>query len=101
MDHISLDDEVLCCDISSSPLEDASLDVAVFSLSLMGANWREYLKEAYRTLKPYGYLFIAEPKRKWQERVEELKEAVEESGFQLMGDVRQRYDFLYLSAMKA
>ena len=30
-----------------------------------------------------------------------MKEAVEESGFQLMGDVRQRYDFLYLSAMKA
>jgi ubiquinone/menaquinone biosynthesis C-methylase UbiE len=87
--------------MSATPLEDASLDAVVFSLSLMGANWRHYLKEAYRTLKPYGHVFIAEPKKKWQDGTEELKDAVEAAGFQLIGSMEQRYDFLYLTAVKA
>jgi SAM-dependent methyltransferase len=101
LDHIRWNENVLACDISSTPLEDASLDVAVFSLSLMGVNWVDYLKEAYRTLKPYGHLFIAEPAKKWQDRIGELEEAVKAVGFRIMGDVEQRYDFLYLTAVKA
>lgn len=34
------------------PLEDASVDVAVFCLSLMGTNIRDFLEEANRVLKP-------------------------------------------------
>lgn len=101
LDHVAADEGVVVCDMSSTPLEDVSLDVAVFSLSLVGVNWRDYLKEAYRTLKPYGHLFIAEPEKKWRDRMEELKEAVEVAGFQIIGDVRQRYIFLYLTATKA
>ncbi len=86
--------------MSSTPLQDGSLDACVFSLSLMGNNWSDYLKEAYRTLKPYGHLFIAEPKVRWQDRLGELKGAVEAAGFSLMAGVEQRYDFLYLTALK-
>ena len=88
------------CDMSDTPLDEASLDVAVFSLSLMGANWSDYLKEAYRTLKPYGHLFIAEPQGRWQGRKEKLANAVQAAGFSMVGGVDQRYDFLYLTAVK-
>lgn len=35
-------------------MEDRTLDVAVFSLSLMGTNWMDFISEAHRCLKP-GY----------------------------------------------
>jgi superfamily II DNA or RNA helicase len=99
-DHIALDESVIESDMSATPLDDASLDVVVFSLSLMGTNWTDYLHEAYRTLKPYGHLFIAEPFGRWQDRIQDLRAAVEAVGFQIVGDVEQRYDFLYLTAVK-
>ena len=43
------------------PLEDEILDVALFSLSLMGKNFSDYLKEAHRTLRLDGILIIFEP----------------------------------------
>ncbi|KAI9255319.1 methyltransferase-domain-containing protein [Sporodiniella umbellata] len=51
---------VTACDISRLPLEAGSVDVAVFSLSLMGTNYIDFLKEAHRVLKPGGELKIAE-----------------------------------------
>jgi SAM-dependent methyltransferase len=101
LDHVSWDESVVACDMSATPLEDTSLDVAVFSLSLMGLNWADYLKEAHRTVKPYSHVFIVEPKKKWQNNIEELKDTIEAAGFYIMGDVEQRYDFLYLTAVKA
>jgi len=101
LDHIAGDQDVVACDIAATPLDDAALDVAVFSLSLMGGNWTDYLREAHRTLKPYGHLFIAEPQRKWQGRTEQLTAAVRAAGFEVVGEVEQRYNFLYLTALKA
>jgi ubiquinone/menaquinone biosynthesis C-methylase UbiE len=37
--------------VSQLPLEANSVDVVVFSLSLMGTNYLEFLKEAHRVLK--------------------------------------------------
>jgi ubiquinone/menaquinone biosynthesis C-methylase UbiE len=42
------------------PLADEALDVAVFSLSLMGKNWQEYITEAKRCIVTNGILMIAE-----------------------------------------
>jgi SAM-dependent methyltransferase len=64
LDHVAVDSTVQVCDMAHTSLADGSLDAAVFSLSLMGANWRDYLQEAQRVLKPYGHLFIAEPQRR-------------------------------------
>jgi ubiquinone/menaquinone biosynthesis C-methylase UbiE len=36
------------------------LDIGVFSLSLMGTNYVDFLREANRVIKPGGKLFIAE-----------------------------------------
>ncbi|MBK9031570.1 MAG: methyltransferase domain-containing protein [Myxococcales bacterium] len=60
-DHVAIDDRVIACDIAHVPLEDESLDIAVFCLSLMGANFTDYLREAHRCLRLDGRLHIWEP----------------------------------------
>ncbi len=57
-DHVAIDDTVTACDISNLPLETDKVDVAVFSLSLMGTNHADYIREAHRILKPMGFIFI-------------------------------------------
>ena len=46
--------------MAKTPLEDGSLDVALFSLSLMGANFADYLCEARRVLRLDGQFYIFE-----------------------------------------
>jgi hypothetical protein len=99
LDYVAVSDDVIDCDMAHSPLEKESLGAAVFSLSLMGRNWRDYLAEAHRTLQPYGLLFIAEPARRWETGA--LEKAVEEAGFDLIGSAEQRGDFYYLRAVKS
>lgn len=60
-DHIAANRSVIACDMSSVPLDDNSLDAAIFSLSLMGSNLKDYILEAYRTLKLSGQLIIYHP----------------------------------------
>jgi hypothetical protein len=58
-DHIAINDSVVACDIAAGvPLDDACLDLAIFSLSLMGPNWADQLREAHRCLKPTGQLLV-------------------------------------------
>ncbi|KAL5572796.1 hypothetical protein UlMin_022393 [Ulmus minor] len=64
-DLVSNDPLVIACDMSNIPLESASVDVAVFCLSLMGTNYPSYLQEAQRVLKPSGWLLIAEVKSRF------------------------------------
>lgn len=41
-------------DISKLPLEDGSVDVTIFCLSLMGTNWVSFVEEAWRVLRADG-----------------------------------------------
>jgi SAM-dependent methyltransferase len=100
IDHVSCNERVIACDMAHTPLANSELDAAVFSLSLMGANWRDYLVEAARTLKPYGHLFIAEAATRWQGKQDDLVDALHAAGFTLLGTIEQRYDFLYLTTIK-
>lgn len=50
-DLVAVNESVVACDMSSVPLEDGSVDVAVFCLSLMGTNLNDYILEANRVLK--------------------------------------------------
>ena len=75
-DHVAVADFVTACDMSKVPLNDRTLDVAVFSLSLMGKNFGEYIQEAHRTLKIDGQLHIIESTNRFSDRnqfVESLK----------------------------
>lgn len=52
-------------DIASLPLEDGSVDVAVFCLALMGTNWLDFVDEAWRVLHWKGELWVAEIKSRF------------------------------------
>ncbi|KAL0866664.1 hypothetical protein Bca101_045782 [Brassica carinata] len=64
-DLVSKEPSVIACDMSNTPLESSSVDVAVFCLSLMGTNYSSYIKEAHRVLRPSGWLLIAEVKSRF------------------------------------
>ena len=118
LDHHADNDSVIACDMAHTPLDDNSLDAAVFSLSLIGRNWTEYLEEAWRVLKPYGLLFIAEPAHPWGEQglegaaveagfvvippaLAKLERAATEAGFDVIpASLEQRGKFVYLRAQK-
>jgi ubiquinone/menaquinone biosynthesis C-methylase UbiE len=66
----------------------------------MGTNYKEYFKEAYRTLKPMGMVIIAEPSNRWKDRDEELKSLLIEEGFNISGDIKHTDKFIYVTAIK-
>lgn len=59
-DHVAIDQRVIACDITKVPLEDQTLDLAIFCLSLMGSNFTDYVREAHRCLHIDGHLHIWE-----------------------------------------
>ncbi|XP_047334962.1 ribosomal RNA-processing protein 8 isoform X2 [Impatiens glandulifera] len=65
IDLVAKDPSVIACDMSNTPLDSSSIDVSVFCLSLMGTNFPNYIQEAYRVLKPSGWLLIAEVKSRF------------------------------------
>ena len=87
-DHVAIDSTVISCDMSdvSEHIKKGGLDVALFSLSLMGKNWEDYLKEASRCLNENGLLFIAETTNSLSKRLETLREEVKKLGFEIYKD---------------
>ena len=98
-DYVGIDDSVTECDISNLPLKDNEVDVSVFSLSLMGSNYIDYLKEGYRILKPYGNMFIVEPKKKWENKSEKLVSELDSIGLKIVENYTSSR-FLYLQLIK-
>ncbi len=83
-DHVALNDDVVACDMAHVPLDDDSLDVAVFSLSLMGSNFTDYLREAQRTLKLDGHLHIYEATSRFTD-LDGFLAGLRGLGFQIVG----------------
>lgn len=52
--------DVIVCNMAHVPLGDSSVDAAVFCLSLMGTDYGKFVEEAYRLVKPGGWVWIAE-----------------------------------------
>jgi len=101
-DHVAINDSVIACDMARTNLVDSVLDVAVFSLSLMGTNVEDYLREAHRLLRLDGRLRIAEPAGHWQGiKRDALTTMITSLGFQLVGAVQERGSFIYIDALKA
>lgn len=55
-------------DIASLPVPDASVNVAIFCLALMGTNWLAFIEEAHRILHWKGELWVAEIKSRFARR---------------------------------
>ena len=59
-DLISKDDRITSADVTKLPLPDSVCDCVVFSLSLMGSNVADQIREGSRILKEKGMMIIAE-----------------------------------------
>ncbi|KAK6609864.1 rRNA processing protein [Botrytis cinerea] len=66
-------------DIANLPLEDGSIDIAIFCLALMGTNWIDFIEEAFRILRWKGELWIAEIKSRFGRVGGNNKKVVEHS----------------------
>lgn len=81
-DLVALHDHITECDMSNVPLENESLDIVIFCLSLMGTNYFDYLLEANRVLKNEGILKIAEVESRFV-KVEKFQDLLIKFGFEL------------------
>jgi len=100
-DHVAIDDSVIACDMAHTPLEDESIDIAVFSLALWGSNYEDYFKEAYRLLNYDGLMYIAEPTKSYDEiQRGELMSMLKANGFTLVGNIEVRGKFFYITVIK-
>ena len=97
-DHIALTEDVIECDMAHVPLESASIDAAVFSLSLMGTNIDDYIIEAHRTLRLDGYLHIIESTSRFKNRDMFLKQ-LEQIGFTTLF-CKDIWKFTHICAVK-
>lgn len=97
-DHVAINENVVACDMAHVPLDDDTLDVAIFSLSLMGANFVDYLREGYRTLKLDGQLHILEATERFTDRNVFVK-ALEGLGFAIVS-VEDKWKFTHIRVLK-
>jgi superfamily II DNA or RNA helicase len=102
-DHIAINDKVIVCDMRSVSqyVDDKSLDVVIFSLSLMGKNWRDYIIEAKRCLSTRGSLFIAVTTKELDEgrRLHSLPNILKDNGF-FIDTMEERGDFTFMEGIK-
>lgn len=73
-------DQVVACEMNSTPLRSASADAVVFCLSLMQADAGTPLREGSRILRSGGRLFVAEAASRIAD-VDEFVRDVENLGF--------------------
>eukprot|EP00347_Sterkiella_histriomuscorum_P013626 403364001 len=86
---------IIQCDIANVPMKNCQLDVAIFSLSLMGTNFPYFLKEANRVLKHGGKLFVAEVMSRFTDINEFVNKMQTDVGFQSL-KVNKLKDFFYV-----
>lgn len=67
-DLVAGNEFITACNIKNVPLPDESVDIVIFSLSLMGPDYPEFIKEANRVLKKNGQLWIAEVGSRMKEK---------------------------------
>ena len=97
-DYIAANEDVIACDMAHVPMEDEALDVAVFSLSLMGANFTDYIREAWRLLKLDGHLHIYEAMSRLTDR-EQFAEGLTQLGFSVV-TIEDAWKFTHIHALK-
>lgn len=97
-DFHALNDLVTVANTTSVPLPSSSVDICIFSLSLMATDYVESLYEAFRVLKPRRLLKIVEVRSRvpWPHKFASM---VAEIGFELdfqdvVGDYFVSFDFV-------
>ena len=89
-DLVSRNDLVVAADIAHVPLKDASIDIVVFCLALMGVNIPDFILEAHRILKSCGILKIVEVRSRFEGESEGIKKFIrllKRNGFDISSNV--------------
>lgn len=60
-------DRITVADIRNVPLPNESSTIVIFCLAMMGTNFLDFIREAYRILAPCGELWIAEIKSRFSD----------------------------------
>ena len=93
-DYVSYNGSIEC-DISNLQDENESVDICIFSQSLMGSNWKEYINEAIRVLRYNGEMIISES----IERYEKIKEYIDEKNLHIKNvenNKENRWFYMYI-----
>lgn len=98
-DFIAINNSVIECDVACVPLEDNCLDVAMFNLSLMGLNTTDYIREAARTLKLDGQLWIYEVTSHFKD-LQGFVRGLKLAGFRIIENT-EIWKFRYIRAIKS
>lgn len=85
--------------MKNTGLDDYSIDIGIFCLSLWGSNWEEYLQEANRIIDTNGLLLIVEPYKRWNIESENgvinrLEISLEKYGFAVRSKTEGKFMFL-------
>ena len=96
-DHIAINNKVTACDMKSTGLPDEAIDIAIFSLSLMGRNWDAYIAEAKRCLATGGYLLVTDTTKSLKGRLSKLRDIIKKQGFEIYSD-EEKGDFTFIEA---
>ncbi|EHY66893.1 hypothetical protein NERG_00533 [Nematocida ausubeli] len=86
-------------DIRNVPLDQESVDVVIFCLSLMGNNASDYIQEAYRILKPGGLLKIIEVRSRLY-KIDQFIRPMSMHGFSLLSKDLESNFFCFFNFKK-
>ncbi|KAM9469611.1 ribosomal RNA-processing protein 8 isoform 1-T2 [Clarias gariepinus] len=92
-------DLVTVCDMANVPLDDSTVDIAVFCLSLMGTNLTDFLAEANRVLVMRGVLKIAEVASRF-DNIRQFIGALSRLGFKLVSKDTENSHFYSFEFLK-
>ncbi len=98
-DHVAYNQNVVACDFSHTPLDNETLDHAIFCLSFMGNAIGKYLLEASRTLKLDGKIHIIEPTKTFKD-IQTFEKELTGYGFGFVNINSMSDRFTYIRAEK-
>ena len=100
-DLVKTNDRVTVSDMAKVPLDNKSVNVVVFCLSLMGTNLNDFIREAHRILIPKGILKITEIRSRIDD-IDMFVQSVCSYGFRLvkMDDISKLFVDVHLEKMK-
>ena len=98
-DHVAYNQNVVACDFSHTPLDNETLDHAIFCLSFMGNAIGKYLLEASRTLKLDGKIHIIEPTKTFKD-IQTFEKELTGYGFGFVNINSMSERFTYIRAEK-
>ncbi|KAB7499831.1 Ribosomal RNA-processing protein 8 [Armadillidium nasatum] len=105
IDLIASAPNVIECNMAHTPLEEKSVNVVVFCLSLMGTNLTEFIVEANRVLVKRGVLKIAEIESRFENKIGRFLSVMNKLGFECIHKNQNQnyfwlFDFIKIKSVK-